>query len=354
MLTCNRCRYSCCTLLTPFQDLHDSTALATNPQQGEPTMDAPNLGQLARLPREIRDIVYNYMVYNITRALDYQPRFEETPMLQAIASCTLSQTNKQLFAEFVETHARQTDFTLPESHSHTLEDILDSIQKRTGMNFQFKQFGYSIIRSYFWAAHGSPSACRCLRLTTRETGHGLTRLWSFHDKYGFSARRVFADVPYGSVDWFVYFCIPERDGSRFLYRPIDLCKDTIRERDTLQVKIWVTDRDRSVKELDDAMDRLEALLDGFLDRMHHQLWRVDWTDARKLAAKNVLDSAVNIARTPSDFVDLRKLHMFMIDRTIEFWKRQTEGYGLEDLFKLAEPWAISEISYEPKVSQKKN
>lgn len=99
---------------------------------------------------------------------------------------------------------------------------------------------------------------------------------------------------------------------------------------SLQVRIWVANYDKSVASLDVELQSLRGQLQfGF------QSLRGRYNGPEPWARFQLMERLVE-----KDLVKLRKLHLETVYQVTDFWKRQDGWYGVDDLFRLAKLWDL--------------
>lgn len=112
--------------------------------------------------------------------------------------------------------------------------------------------------------------------------------------------------------------------------PGDIWASTL---DSVQLRIWVAEYDKSV-----------ATLDGELQRLRGQLqFGFQWLRGRNNGPEPWAQFQLMERSVERDLVELRKLHLETVDQVTNFWKRQDGWYGVDDLFRLAKLWDLDTL-----------
>jgi len=277
------------------------------------------LGVLARLPREIREMVHGFLGLSLhCHSLDGRCEKQTYYALRMLQDLAVMKTSKQICVEFLEAFVRQTVFvTYLEmrncSDSH-FETFLRYLNRRIRISPNIRQIGF--------------------RIDTMEHEKFFKyakRLWCSREDHKIPANRLFITTQHKSPaelidDTATY--LPEYFADPY----------AVMDYNNIEVKIFPSDRNMSMRLLANATAQwqdcfLAALVFKMeeIDRRYHSF------DASIL--ENQLCKA--IAGPQQRYEALIKRHDVLIHQTADLWTAMEEQYSVYHLFDLAESWLIT-------------
>lgn len=308
----------------------------------------PRFDYLQRLPREIRDIIFDYMVQHI---LNY--RGPTGLRIHAMRSHLITSPwvilNKQHCIEYLKVFLRNAEMIahIPDPWEETrqdynknapnpvvLENTMQLISHRftiaasstgtkaprkalfpyiKGICFSYYYDSYSFFKIGFGYTDSARTPTEdCFVKPVKE-------LWRYHEEYSIPSDKSSIEIWYGDPSDSIVVCL----------RTLDERHHSIVSLRSLHARIFVNDYDASVAVLDREVDVLQGSVAKIIEKM-----RVMFTKPDQLAS--ILELKVGIERY---MVRLRNEHLRVITETTSFWKARDDTYGLEDLFRIAESWS---------------
>ncbi|CAD0096964.1 unnamed protein product [Aureobasidium mustum] len=144
-----------------------------------------------------------------------------------------------------------------------------------------------------------------------------------HEEYNIPSDRISIELWYGDPTGSIEACLQTLDRHNN-YSVVSLRP--------LHAKIFVDDYDASVAVLDSELEVLRRSFGKIIEKMC-----IRFPEPHQLG--DILDLEIMVEE---DMVWLRKSHLYIITETTNFWKTRDGWYDLGDMFKIAESWS-SEI-----------
>ncbi|KAL2030651.1 hypothetical protein VTO58DRAFT_108005 [Aureobasidium pullulans] len=199
------------------QNTHPPAGHATKSKLDFAVRSENGLGKLDCLPREIRNMVYGFMLPSIATmahqpddsAMAHQPD-ESTinrGVLQALVEFPPLRTSKQLCVEFLEIYIRQSSFQESHNGLNTRSPVLETLLQFVDSRIRFRTYAgkltIEIGTAYLYSEMREYSE-QCRASHESELPRQLKRLWSLHEKYGVPSHKLFIQMDYyepGELIW---------------------------------------------------------------------------------------------------------------------------------------------------------
>ncbi|THX00234.1 hypothetical protein D6D13_09640 [Aureobasidium pullulans] len=273
------------------------------------------LGALSRFPKEIRNIIYGFVVPLVTAST----QDEDDPTIDDGLETT------------------RLDYSSSRLTDHSLEALLAYVGMRIHAIPHPKQLGFRIAPPFFnmWV-YTAELKDDVAHLLSRQ----VKRLWMFHEKYGVTSDKLYIKMTYSEPAELIAslastsMTIRSSTLTHLFYTNYWLHKF-----DIITAKISISNRSASTQAMNDMMSSIEAQIDEYCVSKLSNLRR-DCTPAESILVESVMDNVVSPLWYQHCAPKLVRLHTTVIDIATELWVAMEEQYNVHHLFDLAESWLI--------------
>ncbi|TIA67951.1 hypothetical protein D6C76_08405 [Aureobasidium pullulans] len=292
------------------------------------------LGKLDCLPREIRNMVYGFMVPSIaTMAHRTDDSIINRVVLRALVEFPPLRTSKQLCVEFLEIYIRQSGFQ--ESHdglsfrSPVLETLLQFVDSRIRFRTYAGKLTIEIGTAYLYSEmRGYSEECRADH--EPELPRQLNRLWSLHEKYDVPSHKLFIQMDYYEPGELIWRRIFGEGYDRVVPTHLYDKSEWIHKFDNMRSIIHMGDLDASAQDLITMTSSTISQVQDYCTSKFNEFRNTCTPAEYVLLERLVRKCGRDLIRRVVNF------HISMMMIATEFWDAMEEQYNVHHLFDLAE------------------
>ncbi|THZ65001.1 hypothetical protein D6C85_08475 [Aureobasidium pullulans] len=302
------------------------------------------LGALSRFPKEIRNIIYGFVVPLVTASTqDEDDPTIDDGLVRALMAFPLLEASKQLCVEFLEIYIRsikleettRLDYSSSRLTDHSLEALLAYVGMRIHAIPHPTQLGFRIAPPFFnmWV-YTAELKDDVAHLLPRQ----VKRLWTFHEKYGVTSDKLYIKMTYSEPAEL----IASLASTSMTIRSSTLThlfhtNYWLHKFDIITAKISISNRSASTQAMNDMVSSAGAQINEYRVSKMRDLQR-NCTPAESIVLESVLNDEVAPFWDQRCVPRLVRLHATVIDTATELWVAMEEQYNVHHLFDLAESW----------------